>query len=393
VLIISSAAHVNPAILKWAREHVGLSVSEAAKGIVTAEKLATIEEGGDVHLTYPQFLNLARRYKVSVLVFYNSAVPDRYLPLDDLRTAGSRPVKEEASLRKEMERIIDKRETMVDIIPPGDLPDYSWVGSIPRDSTTTLQASENIITFFNCELEAREGIKDEYDALRFWKNRFDQKGILVFQVSNFGPDIARGFSIKDLPYPVIAITSKDAVLGRVFTLLHELVHLFLDERSGVCKFLSPMNVSPVEQYCNAVAAEILVPQSDLLSLPVVRDHEEKCEWNEQTIVLLSKKYWVSREVIMRRLLDLGKTTQDFYDKEVAHLHSVLKAKPTSRKMRIPYVTKILKQNPPSFLDRVMGAAEEQLISYSTLSRVLNMNLVHLQDLQDAMRNAKAKRHT
>lgn len=391
MVIISAEAHVNPAILKWAREHVGLSITDAAKGIVNQEKLANIEAGGNVHLTYTQFLKLATRYKVSVLVFYNHEIPDKYLPLNDLRTAGSRPVKEEASLRKEMMRVIEKRETMVEVTSSDDIQDYSWIGTINRDSTPVKETADFVTNLLDAKLDTRKNIRDEYEALRYWKDRIDQKGVLVFQVSNFTTDIARGFSIKEIPYPVIAVASKDGVLGRVFTLLHELTHLLLDEDSGVCQYLAPPSFSPVEQYCNAVAAEILVPQNNFLSFPLVRDHEDTNEWSEQTLKTLSRKYWASKEVIIRRLLDLNKATAECYSKEIAHLHSEGLIKRGNEEVKIPYVKKIIGQNPESFLERVIGAAEEQLITYSTLSRVLNMNLVHLQDLQDTLRAVEKRK--
>lgn len=127
----------------------------------------------------------------------------------------------------------------------------------------------------------------------------------------------RGFSLSDKYAPLIFINSNDAKAAQLFTLAHELVHIWLGE-SGVSNLrltYSP-NVS-IERFCNSVAAEVLVPLAEL-----------KREWGDRSIELddiaqIARNFKVSKLVIMRRLRDAEFLTEDdfqtFYTDELAQI--------------------------------------------------------------------------
>jgi Zn-dependent peptidase ImmA (M78 family) len=112
----------------------------------------------------------------------------------------------------------------------------------------------------------------------------------------------RGFAIADPIVPTIFVNGKDAETAAVFTLIHELAHIWLGV-SGVTD-MAPKPTSLTERVCNAVAGEILVPQDGLQKIWTGEHDLERC----------ASFFRVSRLVIARRALDLGMVDQDFYDK-------------------------------------------------------------------------------
>jgi Zn-dependent peptidase ImmA (M78 family) len=128
----------------------------------------------------------------------------------------------------------------------------------------------------------------------------------------------RGFALSDPYAPLIFINSKDAKAAQLFTLAHELVHIWLGV-SGVSNL--NLTYSPdvdVERFCNAVAAELLVPLDEL-----------QAEWSSRhdsvdKIPMTARHFRVSSLVILRRLLDAKYISREefqrLYNDELAKMH-------------------------------------------------------------------------
>src|SRR6185295_8631137 len=87
--------------------------------------------------------------------------------------------------------------------------------------------------YLDITLERQERWRDKYEAFNAWREMLEQKGVLVFQVTDVSVSEMRGFSISEMPLPAVAANIKDAVNGRIFTILHEFVHLMVRE-AGLC---------------------------------------------------------------------------------------------------------------------------------------------------------------
>ena len=112
----------------------------------------------------------------------------------------------------------------------------------------------------------------------------------------------RGFALSHPTAPLVFVNGKDAEVAAVFTLIHELAHIWIGV-SGVSD-ISPKNTRSVERVCNAVAGEVLVPGHDFVK-----------RWEaDPDVAVLAKHYRVSRLVIARRALDRGFVDQDFYER-------------------------------------------------------------------------------
>lgn len=118
--------------------------------------------------------------------------------------------------------------------------------------------------------------RDHYTALWSWIAAVENLGILVFHVRNVDLSLMRGFSIGERPFPVVGINGKDSPRGRIFTLIHEVVHIVL-QNGGLCDLQeSDSTINGfLETYCNQVAAEVLVPGDTLLHERAVIEQRKK----------------------------------------------------------------------------------------------------------------------
>jgi Zn-dependent peptidase ImmA (M78 family) len=166
--------------------------------------------------------------------------------------------------------------------------------------------------------------------LRRFIEQADALGVLVMVSGVVGsnnrrkldPDEFRGFTLSDPVAPLVFINGADTRAAQMFTLAHELAHIWLGE--SALSDVTP-NAPPthrVERWCNQVAAELLVPV-DVLRGDYRRDADLSHEMNQ-----LARRFKVSTLVILRRLHDAGYLTrQQFwaaYEEEARHLRGLRK---------------------------------------------------------------------
>ncbi len=318
-----SNAYINPKMLIWSRKTVKLSVALAAQKIgVKPEKLEAWEKG-EAFPTIKQLYKVANVYKRPFALFYFPVPPKHFKPLKDFRKFHHQYTlteNEEYILQKELILFQQKRQIALDLyeqldtdLPAGKAgaPEFKLKGTV-RQSPEKL--AERIIEYLGVDHIEVADIKPGYDALNYWRKLLESKGILVFQTSGVPIHIMRGACVAKEVLPVIIINSNDTQNGRIFSLFHELVHIVLRE-DGISNFrYSDRKLyDQVEVHCNQTAAEVLVPTSSLLESVVVRSHASRnAEWTADELHKLSNRFCVSREVILRRLLTLEKTTNNFY---------------------------------------------------------------------------------
>lgn len=313
-----STAHINPAMLIWARKTVKLSVQLAASKIgVKLEKLEAWEKG-EAFPTVRQLYKIAGVYKRPFALFYFPSPPVHFKPLKDFRKFHhqSRVLgteNEEYVLQKELLLFQQKREIALELYEQleSEAPQFKLKGTINQSPE---KLAENIIEYLGINHNEIATIKPGYDALNYWKKLLESKGILVFQTSGVPLHIMRGACIAKDILPVIIINSNDTQNGRIFSLFHELVHIVLCE-DGISNFCYSDRrlYDQIEVYCNQTAAEVLVPARALLESLAVRSHNShEAQWTDNELRKLSHRFCVSSEVILRRLLTLGRTTNAFY---------------------------------------------------------------------------------
>src|SRR5207244_8109506 len=134
------------------------------------------------------------------------------------------------------------------------------------------------------------------------------------------PQEFRGFALIDSLAPLVFVNAADTKAAQIFTLAHELAHVWVGESavSDSQPYAAPQNA--IERWCNEVAAELLVP----LEL-VRRGYLNEGSLTEE-LERLARVFKVSTLVILRRLHDAGrlpwKAYRSAYDKELERVLSL-----------------------------------------------------------------------
>lgn len=145
----------------------------------------------------------------------------------------------------------------------------------------------------------------------YLRERIEAKGIIVQCFSDVLLEVARGFSIYEHTLPVIGLNANDRPPAKSFSLIHELVHL-LKRESSLCNDMVTSNSAAKEEvFCNAVAGELLVPQK-AIEIKLRTGNYQK-PYSLDNIRTMANTFSVSREVIVRRLLNIGIIDQTEYN--------------------------------------------------------------------------------
>jgi Zn-dependent peptidase ImmA (M78 family) len=151
---------------------------------------------------------------------------------------------------------------------------------------------------------------DSQGVFRSWKSQLETAGIFIFQLSISQKEI-KGFSFIEDSVPVIVINKSDELNSRIFSLFHELGHILLGD-CGICNMIEAEHATAIEKFCNHFAGAFLVPERKLLSHKIVTGHGTSFIWENNELKEIANHFKVSKEVIIRRLLTLGKTTTPVY---------------------------------------------------------------------------------
>ena len=257
----------NPKVLVWARETIGLSLADAAKIFKKDESfLAKIESGQE--LPTISFLNKAEKeYKRSVAILLLPSPPDEpHFP--DFRTNYEQ---RDAPIGKKIllwiRRCRARQNWLSQHLEDKGQAPLSWVASASMQANPIELAGE-IRSKLAMSLETQQGYKDTNKARQGWIARVEELGAFVchsdfYRDKGIDTKVVRGFALADNLAPCIGINRKDSHAGKIFTLAHELVHLWIDE-PGSSGSGSVNQSSGIEFFCNKVAAEILLPQKEFI---------------------------------------------------------------------------------------------------------------------------------
>jgi|CXWL01.1.fsa_nt_gi Zn-dependent peptidase ImmA (M78 family) len=309
-------ALVKPELLIWARKSAGYASHEkAVAGLaIKAEQLAEWERGGS-RPSIPQLRKLAGRYKRPLAVFYLPTPPKDFEALHDYRRLpGEFDTAESPALRLEIRKARYRRQVALELLRALDEEPVTFALRATRSEDPDTVAARARAAL-GITIEDQVSWRDPYTALNAWRAALERLGILVFQATGIERAEMRGFSIAEWPLPAVAVNVKDQARGRIFTLLHELVHLMLREE-GLCDLREDRSLPAEEQrtevFCNRVAGAILLPREALLNEPTVAAKPIPGTWTDAELDYFVRRYQGSSEAVLRRLLILGKTTEAFY---------------------------------------------------------------------------------
>jgi len=190
---------------------------------------------------------------------------------------------------------------------------------------------------------------------------------------------ARGFSLSDQKPWAIVVSSSDAIRARIFTLFHEYAHLLL-RRPGICipqrEWVKPSPLEATEVWCNQFAAALLLPQDALQDF--VGNHSISSEAIPELTVEVSRKFKVSQEVVVRRLMTLKLISETQFFEQVERLTAQPK-----RKQKGGFVSPAvaaLRNCGRRYTKLVLESSERGLITYRDVTGFLSVRLKHLEKI-------------
>lgn len=304
---------INPDLIRWARERAGILHVDDLVG--RFPKLLEWE-AGIVLPTLRQLEIFAQSVHVPIGYLFLPEPPTERLPIPDFRTHDGHAVRRPSPNLLDMIYACQERQDWYrEFSLTSRMPELDFVGSTAIDRSPKDVAAE-MAARLGFDLVARAAYPTWEEALRAFVAQAEQIGILVMVsgvvLSNnhrpLDPQEFRGFALADRRAPLIFVNGADTKSGRMFTLAHELAHLWLGSTA-----LSDLSGEPAvgyrreEVWCNAVAAELLVP------LVAFRGALQPGEQLDQTLKRLARRFKVSTLVILRRLLDAGVLTRTEFE--------------------------------------------------------------------------------
>jgi Zn-dependent peptidase ImmA (M78 family)/transcriptional regulator with XRE-family HTH domain len=304
---------VEPAVLDWAMERASMTGPQLARklGLKRVDRVERWLSSGELPLK--KLEAIAKQTHVPLGYLFLEEPPEEPLPIPDYRTVGGEGV------RKPSPELIDTLYTCVGL--------QAWYreyledqGAEPagfgREFTTEsdpAQVGAAIREAIGWTAEERTAESNLEQVIGRFAAVIEEAGILVMRNGVVGnnthrklnPDEFRGFAMFDPVAPLIFVNACDAKAAQMFTLAHELAHIWIGESA-----LDDVRITtnrPLERFCNRVAAEVLAPAEEFAEAWTGLGDDG------ETLRSLSRRFKVSRFVILIRALESGHITREEYE--------------------------------------------------------------------------------
>jgi Zn-dependent peptidase ImmA (M78 family) len=260
--------------------------------------------------------------------FFLPEPPAEAVPIPDFRTMGGLPVGEpSANLLDTIYICQQRQEWYRDYARASGEGPLPFVGSVAVGASVSETAAV-IRRTIGIDVDARSRMGTWEEALRQFARQADAAGILVMangvvQNNTHRPldaDEFSGFAIAEQLAPLVFVNAAESKSRQMFTLAHELVHVWLGQSALTDADVRAAAGPAVERWCNEVAAEVLVP------IDAIRDAYRRGVNLTSEIKRLAGVFKVSTLVVLRRISDLGYLTGqaywDAYDAELERLREL-----------------------------------------------------------------------
>lgn len=334
----------NPQILVWARETAGYDLQEAAKKLqltdgkrATAVEKLVAYESGESPPPRSLLLKMSKQYRRPLLTFYLDEPPARADRGEDFRTLRHAV---DPSLKGIVDALVRNIKTRQQIVREALLSEQepqplAFVGSYSLDQGVQ-ELVNRIREAATVDLDVYRGKKTQEEAFKYLREKIEGLGIFTILAGNLGShhtnlstEIFRGFAISDSIAPFVVINDQDAKTAWPVTLLHEVAHLWL----GVTGISGSVAERRVEQFCDKVASEFLIPEAELRNefpYETLVDFDVSVE----AISAFASARNVSSSLIAFRLLEQKAITQAAFNDLSKHFYDRWRANQEQQKQKM-----------------------------------------------------------
>jgi len=266
---MADKAFITPNVLKWARESARMAEgTAAAKVSVPVERLREWEEGKS-QPTIRQAQMLAKAYKRPFALFFLPEIPRDFQPLQDFRRSGAKALTTSSIFI--IREIQQKQAWISEVNAENQEEKLPFVGRFSIKDNPPKVAEDILKTLKINPASYKSG-----NPIKEWIDAAETHGIFVSRTSfihsrlKLDSEELQGFAIADAYAPFVFVNSDDWNAPQLFTLVHELAHIWIAE-TGISNEIEPElkhkgKLHPVELFCNEVAANALMPKEIVLSL-------------------------------------------------------------------------------------------------------------------------------
>ena len=372
-------ALITPDVLTWARERAQISIDALSNKLSTKAERLEAWERGEAKPTFKQAQTLAQKLHIPFGYLFLSAPPVEKLPIPDLRTIGDSEPDTISPEFRDLINDVKRKQTWYReyAIENGEEP-FAYLGAFSlQNSIEEVAKSMKEALSINAMERKKCSTREAY--LKLLTEKIEALGVLVMRNSIVGSNTSRplsvqefrGFAMAGTYAPLIFLNSSDANSAKIFTLIHELAHLWIDQSGISAVDLHAVENNKVEKFCNAVSAEVLVPTSEFYA-----------QWNSNrdlidNAISTAQFFKVSTFVTARRAWDLNFITAstffDYYKQESERFDQQRLKKRSESKGGGSYYANIRVRNGTIFSEAVVVSALEGKLSYRDAAGYLSIN--------------------
>ena len=306
-------ALVQPNLLIWARKSSGFQIDVAAEKAGVKTEILEQWERGEYRPTIPQLRKLAEVYKRPLSVFFLSEPPKGFDPQREFRRLpGVTPLNESSELRLALRSALFRREAAREL--------YKTLGEQPLEMNASAGPDEDpdvvaqrVRDLLGVSWEEQLEWVSPYTALNGWREAINNFGVLVFQTGGVELEEMRGTGITHGPLPLILLNNADAPHGRIFTLLHEFIHIMFANGGHHTSVIEGNRLPEdqlLERASNRFAAATLMPKKEFLA--ELKKYPGVLSGNNESLRRFANRIKVSAEAILRRLVSLRFVSSGLY---------------------------------------------------------------------------------
>lgn len=390
---MADKAFITAKVFKWARESAKMTEENAASKVAVPIEKFKEWENGDDYPTIRQAQKLAKAYRRPFALFFLPDVPIDFQPLQDFRKAGSKELSTSSIF---IIREIQQKQAWI-----SDVNEENSENKVPFIGRYSIKDNPGIVAkdILN-ELDINPLNYKSNNPILEWIDKAESHGIFISRTSfihsrlKLDSDEIQGFAIADNYAPFVFINSDDWNAPQLFTLVHELAHLWISE-TGISNDIEPSiknpnDSNPIELFCNEVAANALMP------IEFIENLDKRAFDNAQEVFKNAKVIGVSSFALLVRALNLEIISLSAY-KNLKHKADIeynefLKRKEDKRlkqkKKEKPggpnYFLLQLNRNSRLFTQTVLDAFRGGVIEPSLASNLLNVQVNKFPKLEAQM---------
>ncbi|MEO8086683.1 MAG: XRE family transcriptional regulator [Bacteroidota bacterium] len=308
---MADKAFITPNVLKWARESARMTEeTAAAKVSATVEKFKEWEAGTS-QPTIRQVQTLAKAYKRPFALFFLPEIPRDFQPLQDFRKSGSKVLTTSSIFI--IREIQQKQAWISEVYSENQEEKLPFVGRFSINDNPQKVAQDILTT-----LKINPASYKTDNPIKEWIDSAETNGIFISRTSfihsrlKLDSEELQGFAIADHTAPFVFVNSEDWNAPQLFTLVHELAHIWIAE-TGISNEVEPDikhkdKYHPVELFCNEVAASALMPKEIVLAF------NSSSFQTSKDVFKIAKQLGVSSFALLVRALNLNIISSPAYQK-------------------------------------------------------------------------------